>query len=140
MKPTNQETIPTDDVYYETLKTTIKNLNRCDLESVALSLAELCDEQDKTIKGHEEFADQLLPLIKDAYPQYDGPSRVQDEVPVTYSRTVARTCPLGSRSEAPHTNGRRAAGRERLRLPFRGPRERRQCRTEAERPRRQEHI
>ena len=88
MKPTNQETIPTDDVYYETLKTTIKNLNRCDLESVALSLAELCDEQDKTIKGHEEFADQLLPLIKDAYPQYDGPTRVQDEVPITYCHTI----------------------------------------------------
>jgi hypothetical protein len=83
MKPTNQETVPTNDVYYETLKTTIKNLNRRELEAVALRLPEFCDEQDKTIKAHEELADQLLPLIKDAYSQYDGPTRVQDEAPIT---------------------------------------------------------
>lgn len=88
MKPTNQETIPTDNAHYEGLKDTIKDLNRRDLESVTLRLAELCDEQDKTIKGHEEFADQLLPLIKHAYPQYDGPTRVQDEVPVMYCHTI----------------------------------------------------
>ena len=79
MKPTNQETMPTDNAHYEALEAIIKNLNRCELESVALRLAELCDEQDKTIKEHENFADQLLPLIKAACPQYDGPTRVQDE-------------------------------------------------------------
>jgi hypothetical protein len=79
MKPTTQEIMPTDNAHYEPLKSIIKDLNRRELESVALSLAELCDEQDKTIKGHEEFADQLLPVIKAAYPQYDGPTRVQDE-------------------------------------------------------------
>ena len=88
MRPINQETTPTDTGHYEPIKSTIKDLNRRDLESVALRLAELCDEQDKTIKEHEEFADQLLPLIKDAYPQYDGPTRVQDEVPVTYCHTI----------------------------------------------------
>jgi hypothetical protein len=88
MTPTNQDTMPTDNAHYEALEAIIKNLNRCELESVALRLAELCDEQDKTNKGHEEFADQLLPLIKDAYPQYDGPTRVQDEVPVTYYHTI----------------------------------------------------
>ena len=79
MKPTNQDTMPTDNAHYETLKAIITDLSRRELEAVALRLAELCDEQDKTIKGHEEFADQLLPLIKAAYPQYDGPTRVQDE-------------------------------------------------------------
>jgi hypothetical protein len=79
MRPINQETTPTDNAHYEALQATIKYLNRRELESVALRLAELCDEQDKTIKEHENFADQLLPLIKAAYPQYDGPTRVQDE-------------------------------------------------------------
>ena len=79
MSPINQETTPTDNVYYDSLKATIKDLNRRELESAALRLAELCDEQDKTIKEHENFADQLLPLIKAACPQYDGPTRVQDE-------------------------------------------------------------
>ena len=79
MRPINQETAPTDTGHYVPLKSIIKGLNRRELESVALRLAEFCDEQDKTIKGHEEFADQLLPLIKAAYPQYDGPTRVQDE-------------------------------------------------------------
>ena len=79
MKPTTQEIMPTDNAHYETLQATVKDLNRRELESVALRLAELCYEQDKTIKLHEEFADQLLPLIKAAYPQYDGPTRVQDE-------------------------------------------------------------
>ena len=79
MSPINQETTPTDNVHYESLKAAVKDLNRRELESVALRLAELCDEQDKTIKEHENFADQLLPLIKAAYPQYDGPTRVQDE-------------------------------------------------------------
>jgi hypothetical protein len=88
MKPTNLETMPTDNAYYEALKTTMKNLNRRELESVALRLAELCDEQDKTIKGHEEFADQLLPLIKAAYPKYDGPTRVQDKLPISYCHTI----------------------------------------------------
>jgi hypothetical protein len=88
MKPTDQETIHTDNARYEALKATIKDFNRRELESVALRLAELCDEQDKTIKGHEEFADQLLPLIKDAYSQYDGPTRVQDEVPIRYCHTI----------------------------------------------------
>jgi hypothetical protein len=88
MKPTNQETAPSDNAHYEALKATIKDLNRRELESVALRLAERCDEQDKTIKGHEEFADQLLPLIKAAYSQYDGPTRVQDEVPITYCHTI----------------------------------------------------
>ena len=88
MKPTNQETMPTDNAHYEALQATIKDLNRRELESVALRLAELCDEQDKTIKVHEELADQLLPLIKDAYPQYNGPTRVQDEVPITYSHII----------------------------------------------------
>jgi hypothetical protein len=64
MRPTNQERIPADKPHYEALSPTIKDLNRCELESVALRLAELCDEQDQTIKGHEELADQLLPLIK----------------------------------------------------------------------------
>jgi hypothetical protein len=88
MKPIDQETTPTDNVHYESLKVAITDLSRRELESVALRLAELCDEQDRTIKGHEEFADQLLPLIKDAYPQYDGPTRVQDEVPLTYRCTI----------------------------------------------------
>ena len=88
MKPTNQETMPTDKAHYKSLKVTITDLNPRELGSVALRLAELCDEQDKTIKGHEEFADQLLPLIKDAYSQYDGPTRVQDEVPITYCHTI----------------------------------------------------
>jgi len=88
MKPTDQETTPTGKEHYEALRAIVKNLTRRELESVALRLAELCDEQDKTIKGHEELADQLLPLIKDAYPQYDGPTRVQDEVPVTYCHTI----------------------------------------------------
>jgi hypothetical protein len=88
MRPINQETMPTDNGHYEALQVTVKDLNRRELESVALRLAELCDEQDKTIKLHEEFADQLLPLIKDAYPQYDGPTRVQDEVPITYCHTI----------------------------------------------------
>ena len=88
MKPTDQETTPTGKEHYEALRAIVKNLTRRELESVALRLAELCDEQDKTIKGHEEFADQLLPLIKDAYPQYHGPIRVQDEVPITYSHTI----------------------------------------------------
>jgi hypothetical protein len=88
MKPTNQEIMPTDDSHYEALQATVKDLNRRELESGALRLAELCDEQDKTIKVHEELADQLLPLIKDAYSQYDGPTRVQDEVPITYCHTV----------------------------------------------------
>jgi hypothetical protein len=79
MKPTNQETMPTDDSHNEALQATVNDLNRRELESVALRLAELCDEQDKTIKVHEELANQLLPLIKDAYPQYDGRTRVQDE-------------------------------------------------------------
>ena len=79
MRPINQETTPTDNGHYEELQATVKDLNRRELESVALRLAELCDEQDKTIKEHEKFADQLLPLIKAAYPQYDGPTRVQDE-------------------------------------------------------------
>jgi hypothetical protein len=79
MSPINQETTPTDNVYYDSLKATIKDLNRRELESAALRLAELCDEQDKAIKEHENFADQLLPLIKAACPQYDGPTRVQDE-------------------------------------------------------------
>ena len=90
MKPTNQETMPTDNAHYAALNATIKDLSRRELESVALRLAALCDEQDKTIKGHEEFADQLLPLIKDAYPQYDGPTRVQDEVPITHYHTIHR--------------------------------------------------
>jgi len=85
MRPTNQAT---DNAHYEALKAIIKSLERRELESVALRLAEFCDEQDKTIKAHEGLADQLLPLIKDAYPQYDGPSRVQDEVPITYSHTI----------------------------------------------------
>jgi hypothetical protein len=88
MKPTNQETMPTDNPHYEALKATIKYLNRRELEAVALGLAELCDEQDKTIKAHEELADQLLPLIKDAYSQYDGPTRVRDEAPITYCHTI----------------------------------------------------
>jgi hypothetical protein len=88
MRPTNQETTPSDNEHYEALKTAIKNLNRRDLEAVALGLAEFCDEQDKTIKAHEELADQLLPLIKDAYSQYDGPTRVQDEAPITYCHTI----------------------------------------------------
>ena len=88
MKPTDQETTPTGKEHYEALRAIVKNLTRRELESVALRLAELCDEQDKTIKGHEEFADQLLPLIKDAYPQYDGPTRVQDEVPITHCHTI----------------------------------------------------
>ena len=88
MRPTNQETTLIDNEHYKALKATIKSLKRGELESIALRLAELCDEQDKTIKGHEEFADHLLPLIKDAYPQYDGPTRVQDEVPITYSHTI----------------------------------------------------
>jgi hypothetical protein len=88
MRPTNQETTPTYNDHYEALEVIIKNLTRRELESVALRLAELCDEQDKTINGHEEFADQLLPLIKDAYPQYDGPTRVQDEDPITYCHTI----------------------------------------------------
>jgi len=88
MKPTDQETTPTGKEHYEALRAIVKNLTRRELESVALRLAELCDEQDKTIKGHEEFADQLLPLIKDAYPQYDGPSRVQEAVSITYCRTI----------------------------------------------------
>ena len=88
MRPTNQETTPTDNEHYKALKAAIKSLKRGDLEAIALRLAELCDEQDKTIKGHEEFADHLLPLIKDAYPQYDGPTRVQDEVPITYCHTM----------------------------------------------------
>ena len=67
MKPTTQEIMPTDNAHYETLQATVKDLNRRELESVALRLAELCDEQDKTIKLHEEFADQLLFLIKAAY-------------------------------------------------------------------------
>jgi hypothetical protein len=71
MKPTNQETMPTDNAHYEALEAIITNLNRCELEAVA-----------------REFADQLLPLIKDAYPQYDGPTRLQDEVPVTYCHTI----------------------------------------------------
>ena len=79
MRPINQETTPSDTGHYEPPKSILKDLNRRELESVALRLAEFCDEQDKTIKGHEEFADQVLPLIKDAYPQYDGPTRVQDE-------------------------------------------------------------
>jgi hypothetical protein len=88
MKPTDQETTPTGKEHYEALRAIVKNLTRRELESVALRLAELCDEQDKTIKGHEEFADQLLPLIKDAYPQYDGPTRVRDEVPITHCHTI----------------------------------------------------
>jgi hypothetical protein len=88
MRPTDQETTPTGDEHYKALEAIIKNLTRRELESVALRLAELCDEQDKTIKGHEEFADQLLPLIKDAYPQYDGPTRVRDEVPITHCHTI----------------------------------------------------
>jgi hypothetical protein len=88
MKPTNQETTPTDNAHYGELKATIKSLNRRELESIALRLAELCDEQDKTIKLHEEFADHLLPLIKEAYPQYEGPTRVQDEVPEKYRYTI----------------------------------------------------
>jgi len=88
MRPINQETTPTDKVHYESLKAAIKDLNRRELESVALRLAELCDEQDKTIKGHEEFADHLLPLIEDAYPQYDGPTRVQNEVPMKFCDTI----------------------------------------------------
>src|SRR5438067_1613342 len=68
MRPTNQETTPTGNEHYEALEVTIKSLKRGDLESIALRLAELYDEQDKTIKGHEELADQLLPLIKAAYP------------------------------------------------------------------------
>ena len=88
MRPTNQETTPTYNEHYEALKPTIKSLKRGELESIALRLAELCDEQDKTIKGHEEFADQLLPLIKDAYPQYDCPTRVRDEVPITHCHTI----------------------------------------------------
>jgi hypothetical protein len=88
MRPTDQETTPTGKEHYEALRAIVKNLTRRELESVALRLAEFCDEQDKTIKGHEEFADQLLPLIKDAYPQYNGPTRVQDEVPITYSHII----------------------------------------------------
>ena len=88
MRPTNQETTQTGNEHYEALRANIKNSTRRELESVALRLAELCDEQDKTIKGHEEFADQLLPLIKDAYPQYDGPTRVRDEVPITHCHTI----------------------------------------------------
>jgi len=88
MRPTDQETTPTGKEHYEALRAIVKNLTRRELESVALRLAELCDEQDKTIKGHEEFADQLLPLIKDAYPQYDGPTRVRDEVPITHCHTI----------------------------------------------------
>ena len=88
MRPTNQETTPTGNEHYEALEVTIKSLKRGDLESIALRLAELYDEQDKTIKGHEELADQLLPLIKAAYPQYDGPTRVQDEVPIPYCHTL----------------------------------------------------
>jgi hypothetical protein len=88
MRPTNQETTPTYNEHYEALKPTIKSLKRGELESIALRLAELCDQQDKTIKVHEEFADHLLPLIKAAYPQYDGPTRVQDEVPITYCHTI----------------------------------------------------
>ena len=88
MRSTDQETTPIGKEHYEALKAIVKNLTRRELESVALRLAELCDEQDKTIKGHEEFADQLLPLIKDAYPQYDGPSRVQEAVSITYCRTI----------------------------------------------------
>jgi hypothetical protein len=88
MSPTDQETTPTGKEHYEALRSIVKNLTRRELESVALRLTELCDEQDKTIKGHEEFADQLLPLIKDAYSQYDGPTRIQDEVPKTYRHTI----------------------------------------------------
>ena len=88
MRPTDQETTPTGKEHYEALRAIVKNLTRRELESVALRLAELCDEQDKTIKGHEGLADQLLPLIKDAYPQYDGPSRVQEAVSITYCRTI----------------------------------------------------
>ena len=50
MRPTNQETTPTGNEHYEALEVTIKSLKRRDLESIALRLAELCDEQDKTIK------------------------------------------------------------------------------------------
>jgi hypothetical protein len=88
MRPTNQETTPTYNEHYEALKPTIKSLKRRELEAIALRLAELCDEQDKTIKAHEEFADQLLPLIKAPYSQYDGPTRVQDEAPITYCHTI----------------------------------------------------
>ena len=88
MRPTNQEITPTDNEHYEALRDTIKSLKRGELESIALRLAELCDEQDKTIKVHEELADQLLPLIKDAYSQYDGPTRVQDEVPTKCCDTI----------------------------------------------------
>ena len=88
MRPTDQETTPIGKEHYEALRAIVKNLTRRELESVALRLAELCDEQDKTIKGHEEFADQLLPLIKDAYPQYDGPTRVREEVPITHCHTI----------------------------------------------------
>ena len=88
MRPTNQETTLIDNEHYKALKATIKSLKRGELESVALRLAEFCDEQEKTIKAHEGLADQLLPLIKDAYPQYDGPTRVEDEVPVTYCHTI----------------------------------------------------
>ena len=87
MRPTNQETTPNNE-YYEALKATMKSLKRRELESVALRLAELCEEQDKTIKAHEEFADHLLPLIEDAYPQYDGPTRVQNEAPTKYCHTI----------------------------------------------------
>ena len=80
--------MPTENKHYEALKATIKNLNRRELEAIALRLAEFCGEQDKTIKAHEELADQLLPLIKDAYSQYDGPTRVQDEAPITYCHTI----------------------------------------------------
>ena len=88
MRPTNQEIAPTDNEHYDALKVTMKSLKRRELEWVALRLAELCDEQDKTIKGHEEFADHLLPLIEDAYPQYDGPTRVQNEVPMKFCDTI----------------------------------------------------
>ena len=40
MKPTNQETTPTDIPHYEELKDTINSLDRRELESVALRLAE----------------------------------------------------------------------------------------------------
>src|ERR1700730_11689368 len=55
MRPTDQETTPTGKEHYTALKAIVKNLSRRERESVALRLAEFCDEQDKTIKGHERI-------------------------------------------------------------------------------------
>lgn len=51
-------------------------------------LAEICDQyeghiekQDNDINEREILINELLPLVKDAYPEYDGPTSVDEVVP-----------------------------------------------------------